>query len=45
MFPIGEHHTLTKKGIAQYVCQQEGTERPVSQHDLQVIVHHTLDHQ
>ena len=43
MFPIEDHHTLTKKGIAQYVAQQGGTERPVSQHDLQVIVHHTLD--
>ncbi len=43
MFPIEEHHTLTKKGIAQFVAQQGGTERPVSQHDLQVIVHHTLD--
>ena len=43
MFPIEGHHTLTKKGIAQYVAQQGGTERPVSQHDLQVVVHHTLD--
>tara|TARA_B100000579_G_scaffold50959_1_gene35490 strand:+ start:167 stop:499 length:333 start_codon:yes stop_codon:yes gene_type:complete len=43
MFPIEDHHTLTKKGIAQYVAQQGGTERPVSQHDLQVIVHHALD--
>ena len=43
MFPIEGHHTLTKKGIALYVAQQGGTERPVSQHDLQVVVHHTLD--
>lgn len=43
MFPIDDHHTLTKKGIAQYVARQGGTERPISQHDLQVLVHHTLD--
>ena len=34
---------INQKGIAQYVAQQGGTERPVSQHDLQVVVHHTLD--
>ena len=44
MFPIDDHHTLTKKGIAQYVARQGGTERPISQHDLQVLVHHTLDY-
>tara|TARA_Y100001934_G_scaffold154999_1_gene185680 strand:+ start:44 stop:397 length:354 start_codon:yes stop_codon:yes gene_type:complete len=43
MFPLEEHNSLTKKGIAQYVSQREGAERPLSQQDLQVIVQHTLD--
>ena len=33
---------LTRKEIAQYVGRQNDVERPLSQHDLQLVVHHTL---
>ena len=38
-----DRRTLTKKEIAQYVGCQDDVERPLNQHDMQLVVHHTLE--
>ena len=38
-----DRRTLTKKEIAQYVGCQDDVERLLNQHDLQLVVHHTLE--
>ena len=39
-----DRSTLTKKKIAHYVGCQGGVERPLNQHDLQLVVHHALEY-
>ena len=38
-----DRSTLTKKKIAHYVGCQDGVERPLNQHELQLVVHHALE--